>query len=226
MSATRITGAGWADHEAFGRVIGGQCVPHAPDCTLSAAARKQGIFAYPVKNFGRFDTTSKLTCCAVALALQDAGIAYAEGRRMPIGVIMTGNDGCLHANERYLRDYVESGRTLARGNLFIYTLPTSAAAEAAIHFGLAGPTLYIGSPSDGICAALDAAQRALDYDPTRAMLVVAATHEAALAIVVDTEDEIPQICSATNLPDAVRGIEEIPALAEKLAGLREQEDAT
>jgi len=188
--------------------------------------RKWEIFARPVKNFGRFDMTAKLTCCAVALALQDAGIAYSEGQRLPIGVIMTGSHGCLQANECYFRDYVDSGRTLARGNLFIYTLPTSAAAETAIHFGLAGPTLYVGSHSDGICSAVDAAARVLEGGDASVMLVVAATPEAAVAIVVDTEGENPQICSATNLPDAVRGIERVSALVDKLTGLREEEDAT
>jgi len=42
-------------------------------------------------------------------------------------------------------DYVQAGRKLGRGSLFIYTLPSSPLAEAAIHFGLQGPVLYIGS---------------------------------------------------------------------------------
>jgi len=198
-------------------------MPHGDDTTLSGAARRCGLFAYPVKSFGRFDAASRLTCCAVALALQDAGIAYAEGQRLPVGILMTGADGCLAANERYFRDYAESGRTLARGNLFIYTLPTSPIAEAAIHFGLAGPTLYLGSPSGGMCAALEAAHRMAQRDGMRAMVVVTATEEAALAIVVDTTDGNRRICSAHELLNAVRGVEEVHPVVEKLSGLRARE---
>ncbi len=32
---------------------------------------------------------------------------------------------------------------MGRGNLFIYTLPTSAIAEVSIHFGVTGPSLFI-----------------------------------------------------------------------------------
>ena len=55
----------------------------------------------------------------------------------------------------YFQDYVSGGRKLGRGNLFIYTLPTSPAAEAAIHFGLAGPLLYVGR---SVSAPVDALQ--------------------------------------------------------------------
>ena len=226
MTGTRITGAGWVDHGAFGQVVRERHVPYNPGGKLSEVARKWCFFAHPVKNFGRFDRTSKLTCCAVALALQDAGTAYGEGRRLPFGVLMTGPDGCLAANERYFRDYVESGRKLARGNLFIYTLPTSPAAEAAIHFGLGGPTLYLRSSLSGIAAAVAATERMARYGGTCAMLLVTATEEAALAIVVDTREGNRQICSADELRDAVRGTQRVRALVDSLTDLQAKGEAT
>ena len=51
--------------------------------------------------------------------------------------------GALASNFAYFRDYVAYGRKLGRGNLFIYTLASSPLAEAAIHFGLQGPTFYM-----------------------------------------------------------------------------------
>jgi 3-oxoacyl-[acyl-carrier-protein] synthase II len=111
--------------------------------SLYAQLLKDAIFAYPVKNLARFDEASRLTTLSVALALHDAGIAYAEGGKQDIGILGASQDGALASNLAYFRDYIEHGRKLARGNLFIYTLPTSPLAEAAIHFGLRGPLLYL-----------------------------------------------------------------------------------
>ena len=111
--------------------------------SLYAQLLKDAVFTYPVKNFARFDEASRLIILSVALALHDAGIAYTEGEKQDIGILGTSPDGALVSNLAYFRDYTEHGRKLARGNLFIYTLPTSPLAEAAIHFGLQGPLLYL-----------------------------------------------------------------------------------
>jgi 3-oxoacyl-(acyl-carrier-protein) synthase len=111
--------------------------------TLYAQLLRDAVFSYPVKNLARFDELSRLVTLSVALALHDAGITYAEGKKQDIGILGTNPDGALATNLAFFRDYTEHGRKLARGNLFIYTLPTSSLAEAAIHFGLQGPLLYL-----------------------------------------------------------------------------------
>lgn len=63
-----------------------------------------------------------------------------------MGLIGTNRAGSLEANRLYFSDYLQAGRVLARGNLFVYTLPSSPLAEAAIHFGFQGPMLYMGFP--------------------------------------------------------------------------------
>ena len=113
--------------------------------SLCAQLLKDGVFTYPVKNFARFDEPSRLITLSVALALYDAGIPYIEGKKQDIGILGTNPDGALASNLAYFQDYAEHGRKLGRGNLFIYTLPTSPLAEAAIHFGLQGPLLYLFS---------------------------------------------------------------------------------
>ena len=102
------------------------------------------IFKYPVANFFRFDAISKLTTISIALALYDAKMVYAEGKKQNISILGTQPKAALEANLAYFNDYITNGRTLARGNLFIYTLPSSPLAEAAIHFGLTGKLLYLG----------------------------------------------------------------------------------
>ena len=93
--------------------------------------------------------------------------------RMPgagrIGLIACDRAGSERANQAYFADYVNSGRTLARGQMFAYTLPTAIAAECAIACRLTGPLLSVadavGSPraaeqaargllADGLCDAV------------------------------------------------------------------------
>ncbi|MBI3377221.1 MAG: hypothetical protein HY035_02300 [Nitrospirae bacterium] len=115
------------------------------DTTSFDGLSRNGIFSYPFKNFGRLDNVSKMVCYAAALALKDAGDSYSSDNKKDMGIIGTNTDGSLESDIDYFKDYLVSGRKLSRGNLFIYTLPTSPLAEAAIHFGLQGPLFYMTS---------------------------------------------------------------------------------
>ncbi len=90
------------------------------------------------RNFGRFSAEARLAFYAIAQALRDAHLnPMAAGTR--VGIIAVDHDGCAAANRVYFSDYVQSGRVLGRGQLFVYTLPTSVAAECAIACHLVGP---------------------------------------------------------------------------------------
>ena len=151
-----IRGIGWLTKDAYGCIAKGEHAAYG-DASGPDALAKQGIFSYPVKNFGRFDRISRMTCFAVALALKDAGIAYSADRKQDIGIIATSAEGSLRTDMEYFRDYLACGRTLSRGNLFIYTLPSSPAGEAAIHFGFLGPMLYAGGGENSLLTVLDTA---------------------------------------------------------------------
>jgi 3-oxoacyl-[acyl-carrier-protein] synthase II len=140
-----VQGVGWLDATVYGQLRRQVSISYAERMTLRELGKNEGLFRYPVKNFGRFESVTQVVCCVTALALQDAGIDYAEGRRLDIGLLGTDGTGCLESNRNYFEDYVKSGRTLSRANLFIYTLPSSPLAEAAVHFGLQGPQLYMRS---------------------------------------------------------------------------------
>lgn len=104
--------------------------------------------AFMKKNTGavrKLDAVNLRAFYAMAFALYDARTAW----KSETALTGTGGAECTHANEAYYSDYVQYGRKLGRANLFIYTLPTSPLAEAAIHFGLQGPLYYsasIGQP--------------------------------------------------------------------------------
>ncbi len=165
-----VTGIGWVDAAAYG------CVRQATTTVYAgpgqAPWRNTGLFSYPVKNLGRFDAPTRLACAVCALALQDAGLRYAEGVKQEIGLLGSNDDGCLAANRAFFQDYVESGRTLARGNLFIYTLPSSPLAETAIHFGFRGPVMYVGFEANGLGALLHTAAGLVREGQAEAVVVL------------------------------------------------------
>jgi len=139
----RVWGIGWVDARAYGCVGRQRKEAWSLEADLQRAGGNRAFFAYPVKNYARFNRPAQLACCAIALALRDAGVSYSADARRDMAVVGASEEGCLAANREYFADYVACGRTLARGNLFIYTLPTSPLAEAAIHFGFQGPLFHV-----------------------------------------------------------------------------------
>ncbi len=143
-----------------------------------------GILAYPVENFGRFNRQAKLINLAVALALYDANISYAKAKKKAIAILGSTPNGCLEANLAYFRDYWEAGRTLGRGNLFIYTLPSSPLAEAAIHFGFTGKLLYLGFPRNAEKETFKYALNMLKSGTDKIIILVQANAHSATAQVL------------------------------------------
>lgn len=197
---TGMLGIGWIDGREYGQVRAGARTRYPQDPGPGGLWQDTGIFEMPVKNYGRFDATSKLTCCACALALRDSGAL--EG---PTGILGTSRNGCLESNRAYFKDYIDCGRTLSRGNLFIYTLPSSPLAEAAIHLGLTGPTLYVTSPEPDPALLFDTAACMMSAGDADTMLAVQA-------------DETEAICFALGEPgtstDLMCGLDDALAIVE------------
>ncbi|MCX5701019.1 MAG: hypothetical protein NTZ63_05715 [Candidatus Omnitrophica bacterium] len=144
LEKSEVLGVGWIRQNSFGLSHKGLRNSYSDQKSLYELLRKESILAYPVENFSRFDSSSKNTLLGIALALYDAGVTYSKEKKQNIAILATNESGSMDANHAYFKDYVENGRTLGRGNLFIYTLPSSPLAESAIHFGLTGPLLYLG----------------------------------------------------------------------------------
>jgi len=176
-----ISGAGWLNGREWGCLVGGGRGPVDADAPLW---KDKVLFPVPPKNLGRFDAVSKSLLCACALALKDAGLSPVVGAGRTIGIIGTNETGCLSANRAYFKDYLDAGRTLARGNLFVYTLPSSPLAEASIHFGLQGPMLYSVCPGAGAAALLETAALWVSGSEVEAVVAVRADERNAVAYVV------------------------------------------
>ncbi len=172
MKNSLVKGSGWIDADACGCSGKGIRWEYSDLRSLCAQLLADSVLAFPVDNFGRFDLQTRLVVLSVALALYDAGIGYERGKKQDIGTAGTGPDGSLTSNLDYFRDYVSCGRTLGRGNLFIYTLPSSPLAEASIHFGLQGPLLYMRHADDPETKMLEQAESMIRGNDARAMLAV------------------------------------------------------
>ncbi|MFW6044371.1 MAG: hypothetical protein ACOCR1_01380 [Planctomycetota bacterium] len=101
-----------------------------------------------LKNSGRFPPNVTHAVGACAITLEAAGKMVGNGDPdSNVAVLASGFGPTLENNRKYFSDYVKAGRTMGRGNLFIYTLPTSAIAEVSICFGFTGPTFFVESAS-------------------------------------------------------------------------------
>lgn len=178
---TRVLGIGWWTDGSWGRLFSAQ----------SGTGEGQGMFRKQFKNIGRIDNDSRAAAYAVALALRDAAVDYPLAPGTTVGIAGGSPEGCLSADLAYFRDYVDCGRTLGRGNYFVYTLPTSPLAECSIHFGLEGPLLYLGGSLSAVMLSLEAASEVMAAGQAEMMLAGATTPEGALFMVLAPQGRAP-----------------------------------
>lgn len=214
-----IRGIGWVNNTGYGSVRLGIEHQFAEGDGIQSLA-KLGIFSQPFKNFGRLDGMSRMTVSAVALAMQDAGIAYAPASKQDIGIIGTSPDGSLKSDIAYFRDFFENGRTLSRANLFIYTLPSSALGEAAIHFGLTGPLLYATAADGSLTDFVDMAADMVVTREAGRMLVGKIEEEEALYFLIDDTQEDNVFCSLSEAQSILAATRDIPGILRQLSILK------
>ena len=188
----KITGIGWITEKRYGLIIQQSARDYSDLKSLASDFAAQALFAYPIKNFGRFDKTSKMACAAAALAFNDAEIKYSKSEKKETGIIGTGTDGCIQSNLAYFKDYAVNGRSLGRGNLFIYTLPSTPLAEVAIHFGCRGPLLYIKFGQSRLRSLIEYAGDMISRNEASSMLAISADDNRVICMLLETENQVHQ----------------------------------
>lgn len=203
---TTLTGLGWIADGRHGAAWSGRTGVHEDLRALYRALREEGVLPDSMPNFARFDEDSKRLCLAAGLALHDAGLRPGSPEALQTGLLLAGPDGATAANLAYFRDYVAAGRVLGRGNLFIYTLPTSPGAEAAIGYGLGGPLLYLAhAGDDGLRSLRDAWTLVRSGEARNLVLALApAPGELACAVIGDRPAPRPEPAGAPGWPACVR----------------------
>jgi 3-oxoacyl-(acyl-carrier-protein) synthase len=137
----------------------------------------------PLKYFSRMTRESRSCVAAANLALQACGWKETESRE--IGLVAAGYEGCLAADQEYFGDYIASGRTLGRGNLFIYTLPSSTMGEVAIALGLRGPTLHIHDASHPAAGLAQQARHLVNDGEAEAILGLWSDRQSAVCFAIE-----------------------------------------
>ncbi len=146
---------------------------------------KELVLKNKIANYGRFDRASQVTCLTVGLALNGLGLQQ-DGQKHRIGLIGFGAEGSLETDVRYFQDFLDFKETGGRSNIFIYTLATSALAEAAIYFGLMGPLFHLDHPTHSFEEAVLAATAILD-DGGSDQMIVGTAENPALFLVLGTQ---------------------------------------
>jgi hypothetical protein len=182
-----IRAAAWFCSEHCGVVAarGSSWQKPAPSATSDLLA----LVGRPVKYFTRMTGESRFCLCAASLALK--GADWWERASGEIGLLAAGSEALLSANEEYFRDYVASGRTLGRGNLFIYTLATSALGEVAIALSLTGPSMFIQDDARPLAALVRHGEQLVADGEAGGMLALWSDSSAAVcfAIAAGARDE-------------------------------------
>jgi 3-oxoacyl-[acyl-carrier-protein] synthase II len=112
---------------------------------------REDVFPEPNLRFGRLPHYSRVGLAAVAFALRDAGMEPWETKR-PAGIVASTRAGCLSSDVEYYDTVLPEGGGVPSPNLFSATLPTCFLGDAAIQFGLTGPTLVVNDPAgDALC---------------------------------------------------------------------------
>jgi len=200
-----VVGIGWIQENKFGSILKSyqsQCLEKKELMTLFC---EKSFLPGDINNFGKFKGSSRNICFSVALALHDAGIDCLDKTKTDLGIIGTNQEGCLQSNIDYFKDYVDSGRKIARGNLFIHTLASTPLSETAIAFGCQGPVMYMTFKENHISLTLDQAATMISQGETPRLLVVNGTIQAAICFVlkkVDTEKSL-SLKSLKNITDGL-----------------------
>jgi 3-oxoacyl-[acyl-carrier-protein] synthase II len=220
MKNISLFGIGWIHTDGYGCIM--KEIQSSYVNRQGHSLMKKKLFSCPFKNFGRLDALSKMTCYAVALALQDAGMHYSAGQKQDIGIIGTNASGSLQSDIDYFEDYLNTGRTLSRGNLFIYTLPTSPLAEAAIYFGLQGPLLYATSPDGSLASILAMATEMILLEEIPVMLAGMAEEDEAVYCVLmrGHASDRKALCDVDKAMEIVRNTGAVSEMIQEFSAFR------
>ena len=183
-SRTDVVGGGWIGDSAWGCFRRDIRHEYHDTGTLPATLQRLGVIKGSLRPWARFDGLSSLVCCAVGLALHDVSAEHPIAG--DVGIVGANIEGALKANVDFYRDYIGSGRQVARGSLFVHTLPSSPVSQASIQFRLCGPQYHVTPATNRLSEVVAAAALSLTAGDADAMVIVGTHGPEALAVVVAT----------------------------------------
>ena len=149
MRCAAVAGIGWVTAEGPGR--GGGTRDFSMTAGPLRSLSREDVFPEPNLRFGRLPEYTRVGLAAVAFALRDAGMEKWKVKR-PVGIVASSRLGCLATDIEYFETVLPAGGGLPSPNLFAYTLPNCFLGEAAIQFGLTGPSCIVNDAGgDALC---------------------------------------------------------------------------
>jgi 3-oxoacyl-[acyl-carrier-protein] synthase II len=167
VTGSVVTGIGWVTSHGPGR--GREAREFSMTSGPIPPVTREDVFPEPNLRFGRLPHYSRVGLAAIAFALRDAGMEYWETKRSA-GIVASTRAGCLLTDIEYYNTVLPGGDGPPSPNLFSSTLPTCFLGEAAIQFGLTGPTLVVNDPSEDALSAVRMALESLSWGECGTML--------------------------------------------------------
>ncbi len=169
-----ITGIGWINAAGIGQGRGlDPFYSQTKDANIPA---RREVFQAADDRFGRLDAFSKLGVTAIAMALRDAGLETSPEKR-PTGIVASTQRGCLATDMDYFATVLADQGKWPSPHMFTYTLPSCVLGEAALRFGLTGPTYVVHDDQPFSLACIQAAL--LDLVDGEADVMLAGTCDAS-----------------------------------------------
>jgi 3-oxoacyl-[acyl-carrier-protein] synthase II len=173
---TALVGLAWATASGLGVATAGGAVERA----LPPMDNPDAFFTGGYRNWGRVAPQARRLACALEAGFAELRLDGQARRRAGWGIFGMNTAGCHAENTAFFRDYVENGRSLARGGLFVHTLPSTPVAEASIHFGLRGPVCHFVDPALDFSRLVDWACATMAEEGVAGMVVVSIEDDLAL----------------------------------------------
>ena len=167
MTGSVVAGIGWVTSQGPGR--GREAREFSMTSGPIPPVTREDVFPEPNLRFGRLPQYSRVGLAAVAFALRDAGMEHWETKRSA-GIVASTRAGCLATDIEYYNTVLPEGGGLPSPNLFSCTLPTCFLGEAAIQFGLTGPTLIVSDPAEDALSGVRMALESLSWGECGTML--------------------------------------------------------
>jgi len=167
VTGSVVAGIGWITSQGPGR--GREAREFSMTSGPIPPVAREDVFPEPNLRFGRLPQYSRVGLAAVAFALRDAGMEQWKTKRFA-GLVASTRAGCLATDIEYYDTVLPEGGGLASPNLFPSTLPTCFLGEAAIQFGLAGPTLIVNDPAEDALSGVRMALESLSWGECGTML--------------------------------------------------------
>jgi 3-oxoacyl-[acyl-carrier-protein] synthase II len=167
VTGSVVAGIGWITSQGPGR--GREAREFSMTSGPIPPVAREDVFPEPNLRFGRLPQYSRVGLAAVAFALRDAGMEQWKTKRFA-GLVASTRAGCLATDIEYYNTVLPESGGVPSPNLFSSTLPTCFLGEAAIQFGLTGPTLIINDPAEDAMSGVRMALESLAWGECGTML--------------------------------------------------------